>query len=150
MAQQTDAFVSSGQSRSTGLRMKRFIFNNAPLLTTITIFVVAYLLAGRVYPAMQKPQVFFNLFINNAALLIVSIGMTLVIINLASIPVSNTSVNPARSTGPAIIQHGWALGQLWVFWLAPIVGAAIAGATYHLIVGDQPVSPAEPLASEQT
>jgi aquaporin Z len=80
----------------------------------------------------------------------IAIGMTLVIIHLASIPVSNTSVNPARSTGPAIIQHGWALGQLWVFWLAPIVGAAIAGATYHLIVGDQPVSPAQPVASERT
>jgi aquaporin Z len=65
----------------------------------------------------------------------IAIGLTLVIIVLASIPVSNTSVNPARSTGPAIIQHGWALGQLWVFWLAPIAGAAIAGATYHLIVG---------------
>jgi aquaporin Z len=80
----------------------------------------------------------------------IAIGLTLVIIHLASIPVSNTSVNPARSTGPAIIQHGWALGQLWVFWLAPIVGAAIAGATYHPIVGPQPVSPEEPLASEQT
>jgi len=80
----------------------------------------------------------------------IAIGLTLVIIILASIPVSNTSVNPARSTGPAIIQHGWALGQLWVFWLAPIAGAAIAGATYHLIVGDQPVSPSEPLAAEQT
>jgi aquaporin Z len=80
----------------------------------------------------------------------IAIGLTLVIIHLASIPVSNTSVNPARSTGPAIIQHGWALGQLWVFWLAPIAGAAIAGATYHLIVGDQPVSPAEPLAAERT
>ena len=77
----------------------------------------------------------------------IAIGFTLTIIHLASIPVSNTSVNPARSTGPAIIQHGWALGQLWVFWLAPIVGAIIAGASYHLIVGAQPKSPAEPLAA---
>jgi len=61
-------------------RTKRFLFNNAPLLIVITIFVVAYFVAGRVYPAMQKPQVFFNLFINNASLLIVSIGMTLVIL----------------------------------------------------------------------
>jgi aquaporin Z len=68
----------------------------------------------------------------------ISIGFTLMIIHLASIPVSNTSVNPARSTGPAIIQHGWALGQLWLFWLAPLLGAAIAGATYHAIVGRQP------------
>ena len=78
-----------------------------------------------------------------------AIGLTLVIINLASIPVSNTSVNPARSTGPAIIQHGWALGQLWVFWLAPIVGAIVAGASYHLIVGHEPVGPQEPLAAEE-
>lgn len=77
----------------------------------------------------------------------VAIGFTLVIIHLASIPVSNTSVNPARSTGPAIIQHGWALGQLWAFWVAPLIGAIIAGATYHLIVGNQPLSPEEPLAT---
>jgi aquaporin Z len=77
----------------------------------------------------------------------IAIGFTLMIIHLASIPVSNTSVNPARSTGPALIQHGWALGQLWVFWLAPLVGAIIAGATYHAIVGAQPNTPAEPLAA---
>lgn len=77
-----------------------------------------------------------------------AIGFTLVIIHLVSIPVSNTSVNPARSTGPAIIQHGWALGQLWVFWLAPLVGALIAGATYKMIVGDAAESPEAPLAAE--
>lgn len=77
----------------------------------------------------------------------IAIGFTLLIIHLASIPVSNTSVNPARSTGPAIIQHGWALGQLWVFFVAPIVGAIIAGASYHLIVGKHPVAPSEPLAA---
>jgi aquaporin Z len=77
----------------------------------------------------------------------IAIGFTLAIIHLVSIPVSNTSVNPARSTGPAIIQHGWALGQLWVFWLAPLVGAVIAGASYHAIVGRQPVSPDQPLAA---
>jgi aquaporin Z len=77
-----------------------------------------------------------------------AIGFTLVIIHLASIPVSNTSVNPARSTGPAIIQHGWALAQLWAFWLAPLVGALIAGATYRLIVGEAAESPTEPLAAE--
>jgi aquaporin Z len=76
----------------------------------------------------------------------IAIGFTLAIIHLVSIPVSNTSVNPARSTGPAIMQHGWAAGQLWVFWLAPLVGAAIAGATYHFILG-QAASPEEPLAA---
>jgi galactofuranose transport system permease protein len=80
MASQTNLITSGVQTRSAAQRIRRFVFNNAPLLTTITIFIVAYFVAGRVYPAMQKPQVFFNLFINNAALLIVSIGMTLVII----------------------------------------------------------------------
>src|SRR5574338_1258791 len=61
-------------------RIKHFVFNNAPLLTTITIFILVFMMGGWLYPAMQKPQVFFNLFINTASLLIVSIGMTLVII----------------------------------------------------------------------
>ena len=77
-----------------------------------------------------------------------AIGFTLMIIHLVSIPVSNTSVNPARSTGPAIIQHGWALAQLWAFWVFPLVGGLIAGASYRLIVGERMVSPEEPLASE--
>lgn len=76
-----------------------------------------------------------------------AIGLTLVIIHLASIPVSNTSVNPARSTGPALIQHGWALAQLWAFWVAPLVGAVIAGLAYHSVVGRAPVSPEQPLAA---
>ncbi|HTP07622.1 MAG TPA: sugar ABC transporter permease YjfF [Anaerolineae bacterium] len=80
MAPQTNLIVTGVQTRSAAQRIRRFVFNNAPLLTTITIFIVAYFVAGLIYPAMQKPQVFFNLFINNAALLIVSIGMTLVII----------------------------------------------------------------------
>jgi ribose/xylose/arabinose/galactoside ABC-type transport system permease subunit len=61
-------------------RIKPFLLNNGPLLTTITIFILVYFVGGRLYPAMQKPQVFFNLFINTAALLIVSIGMTFVIL----------------------------------------------------------------------
>ncbi len=61
-------------------RIKPFLLNNGPLLTTITIFILVYFAGGRLYPAMQKPQVFFNLFINTAALLIVSIGMTFVIL----------------------------------------------------------------------
>src|SRR5512147_1303247 len=61
-------------------RIKLFLLNNGPLLTTITIFILVYVIGGRLYPAMQKPQVFFNLFINTASLLIVSIGMTFVIL----------------------------------------------------------------------
>jgi len=56
-----------------------------------------------------------------------AIGLTLVLIHLISIPVTNTSVNPARSTGVAIFQGGWAIQQLWAFWLAPIAGGALAG-----------------------
>ncbi len=56
-----------------------------------------------------------------------AIGLTLTLIHLISIPVTNTSVNPARSTGPALIVGGWALSQLWLFWVAPIIGAAMAG-----------------------
>lgn len=59
-----------------------------------------------------------------------AIGLTLALIHLVSIPVTNTSVNPARSTGPALIVGGWALQQLWLFWLAPIVGAIIGGIVY--------------------
>ena len=78
----------------------------------------------------------------------IAIGFTLMLANLVAIPVSNASLNPARSTGPAIIQHGWALGQLWVFWLAPVVGALIAGATYALILGEAPQhGAAEPAAA---
>jgi len=61
----------------------------------------------------------------------IAIGLGLTLILLVSLPVTNASVNPARSTGPAIIMGGWALRQLWLFWVAPIIGAAIAGATYR-------------------
>jgi aquaporin Z len=61
----------------------------------------------------------------------IAIGLALTLIHLVSIPVTNTSVNPARSTGPAVFVGGWAIEQLWLFWLAPIVGAVIAGAVYR-------------------
>lgn len=62
-----------------------------------------------------------------------SIGLALTLIHLISIPVTNTSVNPARSTGPALFVGDWALEQLWLFWVAPIIGAAIAGFTYKAV-----------------
>ena len=61
----------------------------------------------------------------------IAIGLCLTLIHLVSIPVTNTSVNPARSTGPALFVGGWALAQLWLFWVAPIVGASLAGLTYR-------------------
>ena len=60
-----------------------------------------------------------------------AIGLALTLIHLVSIPVTNTSVNPARSTGPALIVGGWALQQLWLFWVAPIVGAVLAGGMWR-------------------
>jgi aquaporin Z len=65
----------------------------------------------------------------------IAIGLGLTLIHLISIPVTNTSVNPARSTGPAVFAGGWALSQLWLFWVAPIFGAAIAGVVYPLVAG---------------
>ena len=62
-----------------------------------------------------------------------AIGLALTLIHLITIPVTNTSVNPARSTGPAIFVGGWALRQLWLFWLAPIIGAALAGVAYRFV-----------------
>ena len=62
-----------------------------------------------------------------------AIGLALTLIHLVSIPVTNTSVNPARSTGPALFVGGWALKQLWLFWLAPVIGAAIAGVAYRFL-----------------
>ncbi len=65
----------------------------------------------------------------------IAIGLALTLIHLISIPVSNTSVNPARSTGPAIFQGGWALHQLWVFWLVPLAGGLAGGAIYRGLFG---------------
>lgn len=67
----------------------------------------------------------------------IAIGLCLTLIHLISIPVTNTSVNPARSTGQAIFVGGWALEQLWLFWLAPLVGGAIGGLIYPLIAPDK-------------
>jgi aquaporin Z len=64
----------------------------------------------------------------------IAIGLALTLIHLVSIPVTNTSVNPARSTGPALFVGGWALQQLWLFWLAPVLGAAIAGFVYKAVL----------------
>lgn len=67
----------------------------------------------------------------------IAIGLGLTLIHLIGIPITNTSVNPARSTGPALFLGGWALHQLWLFWVAPIVGAAIGGIVYRFISSDK-------------
>ena len=71
----------------------------------------------------------------------IAIGLGLTLIHLISIPVSNTSVNPARSTGPALFAGGDAILQLWAFWLAPLVGAAVAGISYAVLLGGEEPAP---------
>jgi aquaporin Z len=66
----------------------------------------------------------------------IAIGLCLTLIHLVCIPVTNTSVNPARSTGPALFVGGWALHQLWLFWLAPIVGGVLGGGIYRALFGE--------------
>jgi aquaporin Z len=68
-----------------------------------------------------------------AAVAPIGIGLALTLVHLFSIPVTNASVNPARSTGPALIQGGWALQQLWVFWAAPLTGAILGGLAYRVL-----------------
>jgi aquaporin Z len=78
----------------------------------------------------------------------IAIGLALTLIHLISIPITNTSVNPARSTGPALLVGGMALRQVWLFWAAPLIGAILAGLVYRGLVGDPPKAPAitgEPL-----
>jgi aquaporin Z len=69
----------------------------------------------------------------------IAIGLALTLIHLISIPVTNTSVNPARSTGVAVFVGGWAVGQLWLFWIAPIVGALLGAAAYRFLASDEAV-----------
>ncbi|MGH8461629.1 MAG: aquaporin Z [Stenotrophobium sp.] len=64
----------------------------------------------------------------------IAIGLTLTIVHLVSIPVTNTSVNPARSTGVALFQGGWAIDQLWLFWLVPLIGGVIGGLIYRCLL----------------
>ena len=72
-----------------------------------------------------------------AALAPVAIGLCLTLIHLISIPVTNTSVNPARSTGPALMVGGWALKQLWLFWVAPIAGGILGAVVYNFVGGSK-------------
>jgi len=67
----------------------------------------------------------------------IAIGLGLTLIHLIGIPVTNTSVNPARSTGPALLVGGWAIQQLWLFWVAPLAGAAAAGLVYPALLGEE-------------
>ncbi len=72
----------------------------------------------------------------------IAIGLCLTLIHLVSIPVTNTSVNPARSTGPALVVGGWALEQLWMFWVAPLIGGALGALVYGLVATPRAAAPA--------
>ena len=79
-----------------------------------------------------------------------AIGFCLTLIHLISIPVTNTSVNPARSTGPALFVGGWAISQLWLFWVAPILGAALAGLAFSFFAAESEAEPiAEPVSTPE-
>ena len=95
----------------------------AALVTEIAMtFMFLFIILGATHP--KAPSGFAG----------IAIGLGLTLIHLISIPVTNTSVNPARSTSQAIFAGDWALGQLWLFWVAPIVGAILAGIVYKMIL----------------
>jgi aquaporin Z len=79
----------------------------------------------------------------------IAIGLALTGIHLVGIPITNTSVNPARSTGPAVIVGGWALAQLWMFWIAPIVGATVGALVYNWMARPQMAARVAPTARSQ-
>ena len=82
----------------------------------------------------------------------IAVGLGLTLVHLVSIPVTNASVNPARSTGPALFEGGWALEQLWLFWVAPLVGGVLAGIVYPALTRERPGAevPSEPVQREVT
>jgi len=97
----------------------RYSLGAALVTETVMTFMFLMIILGATHP--RAPQGFAP----------IAIGLALTLIHLISIPVTNTSVNPARSTGPALISGGWALEQLWLFWLAPLAGAVLAGIVYR-------------------
>lgn len=140
MTQQTKPFPSNHAPQApAGLRdttviqrIKPFLLHNAPLLTTISVFILAYVIGALMYPAMQKPQAFFNLFINNGSLLLVSIGMTLVILT-GGIDLSVGGVIALTSTASAALLKA-GVSPLVVMPLMLVVGIAfgfIQGSIIH-------------------
>ena len=120
-------FASNGfGEHSPGLYSRGACFTAEVVLTFFFLFIILGATDAR------APQGFAPL----------AIGLGLTLIHLIGIPVTNLSVNPARSTGPALFVGGWALQQLWLFWVAPFIGAALAGVVYPLIAG-QPSSQAK-------
>ncbi len=110
------------------LRIKKLLFKNGPLLATILVFIIVYFIGGQLYPTMRKPQVFFNLFINNASLLIISIGMSLVVI-MGGIDLSVGAMIALTSTASA------ALLQLGMNPVLVILLMLLMGITFGFAMG---------------
>ncbi|MFK4491858.1 aquaporin Z [Bradyrhizobium sp. USDA 336] len=109
-------FASNGyDAHSPGQYSMIVCFLTEVVMTMMFLFIIMGATHGRA-PAGFAP---------------LAIGFALVMIHLVSIPVTNTSVNPARSTGPALFVGGWALAQLWLFWVAPLIGGALGGVIYR-------------------
>ncbi len=118
-----DGFASNGYgAHSPGGYSLTAAIVAETVLTFIFIFVIMGATDNRAQPPLGP----------------VAAGLCLTLIHLISIPVTNTSVNPARSTGTAVFAGGWALAQLWVFWLAPLVGGALGGLAYLALAGHHP------------
>jgi aquaporin Z len=118
----TKGFASNGyDAHSPGKYGMMACFITEVVMTMMFLFIIMGATHGKA-PAGFAP---------------LAIGLGLCLIHLVSIPVTNTSVNPARSTGPALFVGGWALQQLWLFWLAPIIGGVLGGAIYRWL-SDEP------------
>jgi aquaporin Z len=117
----SDGFASNGfGEHSPG----KFTMGAALLTEVVMTMMFLFVILGAT--AKRAPQGFAP----------VAIGLCLTLIHLVSIPVTNTSVNPARSTGVAVFAGDWALSQLWLFWVAPILGAVIGAVAWRLVKGD--------------
>ncbi len=117
----SDGFASNGfGEHSPG----KFTMGAALLTEVVMTMMFLFVILGAT--AKRAPQGFAP----------VAIGLCLTLIHLVSIPVTNTSVNPARSTGVAVFAGDWALSQLWLFWVAPILGAIIGAVAWRLVKGD--------------
>ncbi len=133
MTQRTDTFPLRGES-FIEQRVKPFLLVNGPLLITISVFLLGYFIAGQIYPAMQKPQVFFNLFINNASLLIISIGMTFVVL-CKGIDLSVASVLALTSIASAVLLKN-GMSPIVVIPLMLLMGIAfgfVMGCIHHYL-----------------
>src|SRR5579875_813175 len=118
-------------------------FPGSEVIPYIIAQVIGGIIAAAVLYVIASGKAGFSL---GAGFAPIPIGLVLTLIHLISIPVTNTSVNPARSTGPALFVGGWAIAQLWLFWVAPILGATLGGILYRVVCSEEIALPAPSLA----